>query len=340
MEDAGLVDLRVARGAARLVLPRAASDPFAAQRLRERVAAELPAVDAAARRWTRLGADLSPVTCRVLGRMGWVEENLRVVTGVLEPALRRMSSRPPGAGALLGAQLGTLLGLLSTKVLGQYVLPLDRPGTGQLVVVGPNLLDLGDELGPLADDLRRTVLLHEVAHRLQFEAVPWLGDHLRGLVGDYVADTRTDPAALLRAARGLPDAVAEALRGGGVEPLLHVLLTPAQADVMQRAQVLMSVLEGHGNATMGLAGDGLVDDAAAVHEALQQRRVDLAARVLRAVGGLETKRRQYAEGEAWVRGVVERVGVAGLNEVFAAPASLPRPEELHDPGAWVERTAA
>jgi DNA-directed RNA polymerase subunit omega len=41
-------------------------------------------------------------------------------------------------------------------------------------LVGPNVLDLGDEHGPLATDIRRTVLLHEVTHRLQFDATPWL----------------------------------------------------------------------------------------------------------------------------------------------------------------------
>lgn len=341
MADPALLDLRVARAAARLVVPRSSTDPASAAALRERVAAELPEIDAAARGWTGLGPDLAPVECRVLGRLGWVEENLRVVSGLLGPVAERLGDRPPGAGVVLGGQIGTLLGLLSTRVLGQYVLPLDAPGPGRLVVVGPNLLDLGGEVGDgLADDLRRTVLLHEVAHRLQFEAVPWLGDHLRGLVRDYLDRARLDAGALLEAVTRLPRGLADALRTGTAEPLVRALLAPEQVAVLDEAQALMSLLEGHGNATMGLAAATVVGDPAAVREALRSRRTDMAGRVLRAVGGLETKQRQYAQGEAFVRAVVERVGVDGLNRAFSSPDSLPRPAELGDPDAWVARTAA
>jgi coenzyme F420 biosynthesis associated uncharacterized protein len=338
--DAALLDLRVARGAARLGMPRGASDPAAAARLRREVAEELPAIDAAARRWTRLGGDLPPVEVRVVGRMGWVEENLRVVEGVLGPVADRMGPRPAGAGQIVGAQLGGLLGLLSTRVLGQYVLPLAGDGPGQLVVVGPNVLDLGADLGPLADDLRRTVLLHEVAHRLQFEAVPWLGAHLRGIVAAYTEGVSGDATMVLDLLRRLPGAVAEAVRTATLDPVVRAMLSPEQRDVMARAQALMSLLEGHGNATMGLAAEGIVTDPAAVTAALARRRNDPRARVLRAVGGMEAKARQYSEGEAFVRAVVDDVGVDGLNRVFEGPGQLPRPDELQDPAAWVARTAA
>ncbi len=335
-----LVDLRVARAAARLVMPTSTTSAAAAQHLRTAVRAELPEIDAAARTWTRLGTELPPTQVRVVGRMGWIEANLGVVGAILDRAAARLRTRPAGGAQVVGVQLGTLFGLLSTRVLGQFVLPLAGPGAGQLVVVGPNVLDLADRSPEVADDLRRTVLLHEVAHRLQFDGVPWLGAHLRDLVASYLDQGPTDPASLLRIVQRLPGAVAEALRGGGVEPIMQALLTAAQVTTLDRAQALMSLLEGHGNATMHLATADVVADPAGVEAALAERRDDLAGRVLRQVAGLQRKQRQYAEGEAFVRHVVDEAGVPRLNRAFDGPEQLPTMDEIGDPASWLTRTAA
>lgn len=335
-----LVDLRVARAAARLVMPRSDASAADAEALRLAVRAELPEIDAAARRWTRLGADLPPTEVRVVGRMGWIEANLGVVSAMFDRIADRVRTRPAGSAQIVGVQLGTLFGLLSTRVLGQFVLPLAGPGAGQLVVVGPNVLDLASRSPGVADDLRRTVLLHEVAHRLQFDGVPWLGGHLRELVASYLDEGPTDPASILRIVQRLPGAVVEALRGGGVEPIMQALLTAAQVTTLDRAQALMSLLEGHGNATMRLATASVVEDPDAVEAALDERREDLAGKVLRQVAGMQRKARQYAEGEAFVRHVVDQAGVPRLNRAFEGPDHLPTMDEIGDPASWLARTAA
>jgi uncharacterized protein (DUF2342 family) len=171
-ERAPLVDERVALWAASLVAPSRRNDPVAVARLRAEVADDLPRIDAAARRWTELGADLPPVEARVIGRLSWVRTNLASMRGAFDPLRDRLPGDRRLASRLLGVQLGALFGLLSTKVLGQFVLPLGGPGGGQLLVVGPNVLELGDQHGELATDIRRTVVLHEVTHRLQFDGEP------------------------------------------------------------------------------------------------------------------------------------------------------------------------
>ena len=322
------------------MVPRSTTSAADAARLREAVRAELPEIDAAARQWTQLGADLPPTEVRVVGRMGWIEANLGVVSGIFDHLAEQVPMRPAGSAQIVAVQLGTLFGLLSTRVLGQFVLPLADSGGGQLVVVGPNVLDLAEGSPEVADDLRRTVLLHEVAHRLQFDAVPWLGPHLRGLVRTYLDEGPTDPAAILRITRRLPGAIVEAIRGGGMEPVMQALLTAAQVTTLDRAQALMSLLEGHGNATMHLATDDVVEDPGGVQEALAERRDDLAGRLLRQVVGLQRKQRQYDEGEAFVRHVVTAGGVERLNRAFAAPDQLPTLAEIGDPASWLARTAA
>ncbi len=266
--------------------------------------------------------------------------NLEVVSHAFEPLREKLEERPVAARRGLGLQLGLLFGLLSTKVLGQFVLPLAGAGSGQLLVVGPNVMELAAQHGRLAEDIRRTVLLHEVTHRLQFDATEWLGDHLRGLIGRYLANTRVDAHQLAETVTRLPEAVAAAKQQGELRPLLEAVLTPEQVAVVEEAQGLMSLLEGHGNATMYGAGEGLIADPEGVREAMASRQGDVTSKVLAAIGGLEMKRRQYREGEQFVTRVLEAAGPDGLNQAFAAPENLPRGEEVTDPDGWLARVSA
>ncbi|MEX1156587.1 MAG: zinc-dependent metalloprotease [Chloroflexota bacterium] len=312
-------------------------DADQAAALRDEVVADLPAIDDAARRWSQLGAELDPTRVRVLGRLGWVRTNLASFQGAFEPLRSKLGPKRALTGRVLGVQLGAVLGLLSSKVLGQYVLPLGGEGSGHLVVVGPNILDLAQEHGGLAVDVRRTVLLHEVTHRLQFDSTPWLGAHLRDLVSRYLAATRVDASAIAELAPRLPEAVAEARSTGDIQPLLSVVLTPGQVEVIDEAQGLMTLLEGHGNTAMAEAADGLVSDTEGVRQALASRHGDVTSKVLTAVAGLEMKRRQYREGEVFVRTVIEQSGVAGLNRAFSQPQNLPSLDEVADPAGWLTR---
>jgi len=333
-----LVDEAAARWAAAFVAPSHRADPAAVAVLRADVAADLPAIDAAARAWTQIGVDLPPTTARVVGRGGFVAANLAGMRGAFEPLRARLERRRRLASRVLGTQIGALLGLLSSKVLGQFVLPLGGLGGGQLLVVGPNVMALADEHGDLAADIRRTVVLHEVTHRLQFDGTPWLGDHLRGLMDRYLAGARVDSAALLDVAPRLPAALRAVRESGDLSPLLQTVLTEEQVAVVDEAQGLMSLLEGHGNASMyDAATDDLIADPSGVREALASRRNDMTSKVLTAVGGLEMKRRQYREGEAFVRGVVDLAGIDGLNRAFVAPDHLPRGDEVSDPAGWLAR---
>ena len=50
--------------------------------------------------------------------------------------------------------------------------------------------------------------------------------------------------------------------------------------------------------------------------------------------------RQYDAGEGFVRGVVRRVGIDGLNLVWRDEANLPSIDEIPAPERWVARVAA
>jgi uncharacterized protein (DUF2342 family) len=60
-------------------------------------------------------------------------------------------------------------------------------------------------------------------------------------------------------------------------------------------------------------------------------------RGLRRLFGIEMKMKQYAEGAAFVRAVVDAVGMAGLNRVWSDAVLLPSGGEIRDPDAWLAR---
>jgi uncharacterized protein (DUF2342 family) len=59
--------------------------------------------------------------------------------------------------------------------------------------------------------------------------------------------------------------------------------------------------------------------------------------VVRRLLGLDTKLAQYREGAAFVRAVRQDVGLDGLNAVWSSADTLPLPQEIADPRAWVRR---
>ena len=82
---------------------------------------------------------------------------------------------------------------------------------------------------------------------------------------------------------------------------------------------------------------------AAIHpqpgEALLEIGPGLGALLLHRLMGLDAKEAQYADGAAFVRSVVTRIGHEGLNAVWADPELLPTPAELARPDVWVRRVS-
>ena len=108
---------------------------------------------------------------------------------------------------MAGTQLGLMLAYMATRVLGQYDLLIndESPEDQDLVsYVGPNIVAVEEQYGFAPSQFRLWLALHEVTHRLQFTAVPWLRDHFVGLVTELLGPLSGDPAgfAEMRPARG------------------------------------------------------------------------------------------------------------------------------------------
>jgi coenzyme F420 biosynthesis associated uncharacterized protein len=228
-------------------------------------------------------------------------------------------------------QMGAVLAWLSSKVLGQYEA---FGGEGRLLLVAPNIVHAERQLDVPPTDFRLWVCLHEETHRVQFGAVPWLSQHFTSEVHAYLRALDPDVgSALARLASGLR-------RGTlGRSGLVDLLQTEEQREVLDRLTALMSLLEGHADVVMDAVGPTVVPSVDIIRQRFDQRRQQAGTLegALRRLFGLDAKLRQYVEGAAFVRAVVDRIGMAGFNAVWTSPATLPRPEEIAAPMAWVQR---
>jgi coenzyme F420 biosynthesis associated uncharacterized protein len=304
----------------------------------------------------------------VVDRRGWVKGNVGGFQLVMEPLLEKVAARrrdTPGAAVMsgvgsrvTGVQVGLLLAYLSGKVLGQYELfvpPVEgRTRLGRLTLVAPNIVAAERELAVDPRDFRLWVCVHEVTHRTQFTAVPWLRTHVQDEIAAYLAASDLDPAAMLGRLRAVADVVRDSLRdqrrgvrrGGDRDAgadralsLLEALQTPEQRAILERMTAVMTLLEGHGEYVMNGVGSGVIPTVEEIARKFHERRrgQNPADRLVRKLFGLDMKARQYAEGAAFVGAVVERVGMPAFNKVWTSPNTLPTKAEIADPPQWMSR---
>ncbi|MCW2501662.1 MAG: hypothetical protein JWN87_3338 [Frankiales bacterium] len=286
---------------------------------------------------TGLHGVVGPAT--VVDRPGWAQANAEGFNVVLAPLEQTLLAKQNRVGAAVTAkvsavQMGTILSWLSSKVLGQYEAFQPAGQAGRLLLVAPNIVETERKLDVDPHDFRLWVALHEVTHRTQFTAVDWLHDHVRSEVSALLSASRLDdPDALLQRLKQ----VAAAPRGGS---LVEMLQTPEQREVMDRVTAFMSLLEGHAEHVMDGVGPAVVPTVQHIRDRFQERRRERGGpleRVLRRLLGLDLKALQYAEGSAFVKAVVDDVGMAGFNRVWESPATLPTRAEIKAPLDWVER---
>lgn len=288
-----------------------------------------------------------PAVARVLSRQEWATANVTSMLELMSPLLVKMQKKFdsadafPGAKyaykAALGAQLGTVLGFLSQRVLGQYDILVGHQN--QVWFVGPNVVMMERRFGFLPRDFRLWIVLHEMTHRSQFEANPWVRPHFLGMVNEMLESMDMD-------AKTLADRMVSTFKNSpkGSDdgtPLVFRVLQPEQLEVFNRLQAFMSVIEGHGNFVMDRVGEGRIPSQPRMSQALRggssvgTPMAKLMAKVL----GFELKKAQYVQGQLFFDAVYAGAGSAGVKAVFHSVEALPTLEEVKSPERWLSRVS-
>lgn len=333
------------------------SDPFADSYHADSLAADFQELTAQAEalvaETTGLVSDAGPARARVTDRSGWVKANLASFRRMLRPITEKLGDKVPTSGPsalvarnVAGAEVGALLGWMSTRVLGQYDLLIveDEDADDQDIVyyVGPNVLSLEKRFGFPPREFRLWLALHEVTHRAQFTGIPWLRPHFLSLVDESLAGVDPDPKRLLQALRKATGEVRSGrnpLEEGG---LVALLASDAQRETLSKIGGMMSLLEGHGDVTMDRAGADLIPSAERFSRVLRARRAQRsgAAKLVQQLIGLEAKIKQYAQGEAFIEAVEGVGGTELLEQAWVGPEWLPSLDEIRAPERWIERALA
>ena len=307
---------------------------------------------------TGLRSAAGPARARVTDRPGWVAANVASFQRLLgphfdrldparladgNPVLSRLSGPLATAGrAATGVQMGVVLGWLSTRVLGQYDLLLTEEGTDEqdlVYFVGPNVVALERQHGFEPREFRLWLALHEVTHRCQFTAIPWMRDYFVSLVAEGIGSLEPDPSRLATSLRRMADEIRAGRNPLDDNGALGLVATPEQLEGLHRIQALMSLLEGHGDVTMDRAGAADIPSAAHFSAVLRARRKQAhgLSRLLQQLIGIEAKLRQYEEGEQFIAAVEAVGGPELLDRAWQGPEWLPTLLEIRDPSAWIAR---
>ncbi|WP_237421595.1 zinc-dependent metalloprotease [Gordonia sp. SID5947] len=312
--------------------------------------------EAPVREVTGLADGLRVPTTRILDRKEWVDAAAQSMQSMLGASGSDATDPDDGGssnaieGALAGfsakaggLQAGGLLAFLSGAILGQYDPFTPDPDTGDpgvLMVVAPNIISVERSLRVVPSDFRLWVCLHEVTHRVQFSANPWLRqymiDNLEILTSESGESTSEIVARITSTLRGSDDHPREK----GVLGAMQLLQTPEQYEAFTRMMMLGTLLEGHADHVMDAVGPVHVPTVATIRSAFDKRRAaprNPVQRIIRALIGMDAKIAQYVRGKAFVDEVVGAVGMESFNTIWTSPETMPRPNEIDEPRVWMQR---
>jgi coenzyme F420 biosynthesis associated uncharacterized protein len=341
------VDWQLAgRVGARLARPAPPASDYTRRQVIDDLRQASRAAEDPVREVTGLPATAFASDTRIVDRRQWIaaaSDSMRVMIGGAE--VGGVNSRNAVSSRIAGAQTGAVLAFVSSGILGQYD-PFADGESGCLLLVYPNVIAVERQLQVPPSDFRLWVCLHEVTHRVQFTANPWLSQHMSRAIGTLTAEGGAAGADLGAVAGRLaefvryrrdPDAEPN---NTGVLGLLRAVQSESQREALDRLLVLGTLLEGHADHVMDAVGPTVVPSVHLIRRRFNERRQRSQPplqRLLRALLGVDAKLSQYTRGKAFVDHVVARVGMDRFNTVWTGPATLPLPDEIQNPQRWIDR---
>lgn len=283
----------------------------------------------------------TPAKPLLLTRAEWASANVDSMLVLMGPLIQTLQKRlevAPGAQLVrlayepaLGAQLGTVLGMLSQRVLGQYDVLMGRGD--EVMFVGVNMVLMERRLGFVPRDFRMWVTLHELTHRAQFEGNPWVREYFLDKARALVTSLQID-------ARSMINRLVHLVSADKDTPLAVRMMSPEQKVLFDELQAFMTVIEGHGNFVMDRVAERIVPTQPRMRQAFRSGATGgLMHRLLGKLLGLELKKAQYEQGQAFFDAISASAPDAPA-AVFRSAQHLPTMAEIRQPELWMSRVYA
>ncbi len=281
----------------------------------------------------RPASDVLPLDPR-----SWAERNLEMYGSLAEPFAASMTDDSVPmmaqlAPAMIGLQVGSLVGSLSVWAVASFDAGLPPDQSGPLSLIVPNIEALAVDSVD-SREVRLWVVTNEVAFRTMCE-IPWVQDRLAELVAAYAAAARIDPTKLsgLMIGGTDPDAIEKAIEeAGGIDSLIGG----------EEAEAPRAELEAFLGAVTGcarlLARRAIADMAPEFDRISALRdstREEAPSAPSIGVGPVPPEATRL--GDAFNQEVERRYGDDALQTLWSDPSRMPTADELRDPTAWAAR---
>lgn len=280
--------------------------------------------------------DVLPLDAR-----SWAERNLESFGSLVEPFASSVATEGPAAPlmaqlapALIGLQVGSLVGSLSTWVVASFDggLPQEHPGAMSIIV--PNIQSMTGSHGLDEREVRLWIVANEVAFRAVSQ-LPWIHDHLDHLASAYADAVKIDPTMLsgLMAGGSDPVAIEQAIeQAGGIEGLIGG--EEAEAPRLE-LEAFLGAITGCGRLLARRAVVELTPDFDMISARRDQTREETESAPAIGVGPLPPEATRL--GDVFNQEVERRYGDDALETLWADPTRMPSAAELRDPTSWAAR---
>lgn len=309
-------------------------EPWAAEEFRELARLAEYRLEEVAPFPVRPAVDVLPLDPRT-----WAEKNLELYGSLVEPFAASMGGGEAApmmaqlAPAMIGLQVGSLVGSLSAWAVSGFDAGLPPDQVGPLTLIVPNIEALQVD-GADAREVRLWVVANEVAFRAVCE-VPWIHDRLADLVGDYAAAAQIDPTKLsgLMIGGTDPDEIEKAIaEAGGIDSLLG-----GEEAEAPRAELeaFLGALTGCARLLARRAIAEIAPNFDAISATRDREREQMTDAPTIGVGPVPPEATQA--GDEFNQEVERRYGDDALATLWADPSRMPTAAELRDPTAWAAR---
>jgi putative hydrolase len=250
---------------------------------------------------------------------------------------------------MFGLQVGSVVGHLSQRALGQYPLALPWAPSDELLLITANITSFAEDWTLPEEEALLWVCSRELASNsvLTRPSVRARMEELLTAMAESSASAQQGLSERFGALGG-PEGMEgvggmdlESLQGMFADPeaLLGDLLTPESRRTSDQLTSLAVVIDAYADHVADRVGQKLVGSHSQLAEAWYRRRTERGKgeEAAGALFGLDLDQTQVDRGRAFVAGVVERAGEDGLARLWSRARNLPTPSEVDAPGLWLER---